>query len=277
MMSFLGIALGIFLPTCGGTLLVRGDSEIAARRGTSSPELVVNVIGSNISNSGLVSGAAAIMGPIAIQGDIVRRELPLLLLATTMMAVLALDRVLEGTPAALGRTDAIVLMLMLCIFIYITAMDLMRTPHQDPLLVDIRESSVVNAAPNGRFSRLLFPGGFGGLPKSTAGNVSGHVKTPGKGTGMPEPVASVTAAVGREFGLALGNVIGSNIFNSLMVLPVSGVIARTPIRRGGISGLVAGGRADTPCPLREGLPGPCIETRFVVVYFVHAAFRILSS
>ena len=101
-------------------MLVRGASEIATGLGvspmvvgltivgfgTSSPELVVNligalrgvtdlafgnVIGSNISNLGLVLGVAAIISPITIQGALVRRELPLLLLATTMMTVLALD------------------------------------------------------------------------------------------------------------------------------------------------------------------------------------------
>ena len=106
MLTFAGIVLGLVLLIAGGAALVRGASEIAVRLGvspmivgltivgfgTSSPALIVNVIGafrgetgiafgnvvgSNISNLGLVLGLAAMIAPIAIQGDLVRRELPL--------------------------------------------------------------------------------------------------------------------------------------------------------------------------------------------------------
>ena len=61
-------------------------------------------------------GAAALMRPIALQGDVVRREVPLLLLATTMMTVMALDSSLEGESSVIGRIDSVILMLMFCIF-----------------------------------------------------------------------------------------------------------------------------------------------------------------
>jgi cation:H+ antiporter len=189
MLSFIGTLFGVSLLIGGGVLLVRGASEIAAGFGvspmvvgltivgfgTSSPELVVNlvgafkgatglafgnVIGSNISNLGLVLGAAAIMTPIAIQGEVVRRELPLLLLATTMMTVLALDGPLEHAAATLGRTDAIVLMLVFCIFIYITALDLLRIRRKDRLFVDIDESPIVVIPSNGRMCWLMIAAGF---------------------------------------------------------------------------------------------------------------------
>ncbi|MEZ5502956.1 MAG: hypothetical protein R3E50_09955 [Halioglobus sp.] len=86
--------------------------------GTSAPELVVNVVGalrnetalafgnvvgSNLANLALVLGAAALVKPMAIEGQIVRRELPLLLLGTSILLVLALDRPLEGLPAQISR------------------------------------------------------------------------------------------------------------------------------------------------------------------------------
>lgn len=155
MLTFAGIVAGIALLIAGGALLVRGASDIAdglgispmvigltiVGFGASAPELIVNVVGamqgatgiacgnvvgSNIGNLALVLGAAAIMSPIAIRGEVLRRELPLLLLATTMMTVMALDRPLEGVPGAIRRTEAIVLMLMFCIVICITALDILR-------------------------------------------------------------------------------------------------------------------------------------------------------
>ena len=139
MLSFLGVLAGIATLIVGGALLVRGASEIATRLGvsplivgltvvgfgTSAPELVINVVGalrgetglafgnvvgSNISNLALVLGAAAVIAPIKIQGQLVRREVPLLLLATTIITVMALDQLLEGLPGMIGRSEGFVLL-----------------------------------------------------------------------------------------------------------------------------------------------------------------------
>ncbi len=325
MISLLGIAFGIVLLIGGGALLVRGASEIAAGFGispmvvgltivgfgTSSPELVVNligafqgetglafgnVIGSNISNLGLVLGAAAIMSPIAIQGEVVRRELPLLLLATTMMTVMALDGLLEGAPAVLGRIDAIVLMLMFCIFIYITALDLMRIRRKDPLLADITESTVVVTPAKGRFSWLMVFGGFILLFVGGEMTVRNGVAFADKigisttvvglfvvaiGTSMPELVTSIIAAMRRESDLALGNVIGSNIFNSLMVLPASGVIAQIPVPKGGVSDLIMSWLlAAALIPIfffGKAYLGRVSGAIFLLVYVGYATARILYA
>lgn len=109
--------------------------------GTSAPELVVNVVGaargatdlafgnvvgSNISNLALVLGAAAVMAPLTMQSRLVRREILLLLLATSAMTVMALDGPIEGTLSVIGRSDAIVLLLLFGVFIYHSAGDRMR-------------------------------------------------------------------------------------------------------------------------------------------------------
>ena len=325
MLSFLGIALGIALLICGGAALVRGASEIAASFGvsplvvgltivgfgTSSPELVVNligalegetglafgnVIGSNISNLGLVLGAAAIMSPIAIRGDLVRRELPLLLLATTMMTVMALDGPLQGSAALLSRSDAIVLMLMFCIFIYINALDLMRVRQQDPLLVDIEASPIDLTPAEGRYRWLLVLAGFlllffggeltvrNGVAFATQIGISTTIVglfVVGIGTSMPELVTSMIAAAKDESDLALGNIIGSNIFNTLMVLPASGIVAQVAVPDGGISDLVMSWvLAAALIPIfffGKAYLGRWSGSAFLVVYFGYATARIVFA
>ena len=155
MLSFIGILAGLVLLLLGGAALVSGASQLAARLGvspmivgltivgfgTSSPELVINVVGalqgesalafgnvvgSNISNLALVLGAAAFLQKIEIQGTVIRRELPLLLLVTTIMTVMALDNVLAGETPKIDASDGIVLMLLFGIFVYITVQDVMR-------------------------------------------------------------------------------------------------------------------------------------------------------
>ena len=282
MLTFAGLVLGIAILIAGGTLLVRGASEIASTFGvspmvvgltivgfgTSSPELVINIIGastgatgiafgnvvgSNISNLALVLGAAALMHPIVIQSALVRRELPLLLLVTTITTVMALDGPLEGGEASIGRTDAIVLMLLFCIFVYITVLDLMRVRHKDHLLAEIEISTIVVKSTSSRFQWLFVAAGLGllyagghltidnGVALATELGVSTAIVglfVVAVGTSMPELVTSAIAVARRESDLALGNIIGSNIFNSLVVLPASGVIAAVPVPPGGVGDLV---------------------------------------
>ena len=322
MFSFLGIALGLILLIAGGGLLVRGASEIAAGFGvspmivgltvvgfgTSSPELVVNVVGalggatdiafgnvvgSNISNLGLVLGAAAIMSPIAIQGALVRRELPLLLLVTTMITVMALDGPLEGRPGVISRTDAIALMLMFCMFIYITALDLMRLRRNDALLADIEESPIVYTPSKGRYCWLVVIAGFvllfvgGEMTVRNGIAFANHIGISttivglfvvAVGTSMPELVTSIIAAMRGESDLALGNIIGSNIFNSLMVLPVSGVITQIPVPHGGVSDLLwSWVFAVALIPIfffGKAYLGRISGFAFLLAYFVYAVLRI---
>jgi cation:H+ antiporter len=282
MISLLGLFTGIVLLIAGGALLVRGSSEIATRFGvspmivgltivgfgTSTPELVVNivgslkgvtglafgnVVGSNISNLALVLGVAALIKPISIQGQLVRREVPLLLLATTMMTVMALDGPLHGLPAVIGRSESIVLMLLFCIFIYVNALDIVGERQADPLVLEIEADPLIDTHPIGRFAWLLVILGVGLLYAGGEMTVRNSVEIAGRfgvsativglfmvavGTSMPELVTSVIAAIRGESDLALGNVVGSSIFNSLVVLPASGLISEVPVPRGGIGDLL---------------------------------------
>ena len=278
MVSTLVLLLGLTMLLAGGALLVRGASEIAAEFGispmvigltvvafgTSAPELVVNVlgaatgatelafgnvVGSNISNLALVLGAAALMSPIRIQGQLVRREVPLLLLATTMAAVMAADALLEQGSALIGRTDSVVLLLMFCIFIYINVLDFVEDRRADPLLVELADYPLLHRkdANPWRWSLtiigcvLLYFGGD--LTIESGVELAESFAIPATviglfvvavGTSMPELVTSIIAAFKNESDLALGNVVGSNLFNTLIVLPISGIVHPIEIPAGGL-------------------------------------------
>lgn len=282
MLSFIGLFAGIAVLIGGGSLLVRGASEIATRLGvsplvvgltvvgfgTSAPELVINVIGalrgetdiafgnvagSNISNLALVLGAAILIAPIRIQGQLVRREVPLLLLATTVITVMALDQLLEGLPAMIGRSEGIILISLFCIFVYINVLDFVETRASDQLIADIAHSPLIETDSHNRFRWLFVVGGMALLTiggemtvrngVSIAGNLDMSPAIVGLfliaiGTSMPELVTSIVAATRGESDLALGNVVGSNIFNSLIVLPASSLISQVPVPKGGIGDLL---------------------------------------
>jgi cation:H+ antiporter len=281
-LSFAGLATGIAMLVLGGTLLVRGASEVAASFGvsplfvgltivgfgTSSPELVVNifgalqgvteiafgnVVGSNITNIGLVLGAAAIILPITIESHVIKREVPLLILVTTIMTVMALDGLLDGEPAFISRSDGVVLLLLFCIFFYVNTMDILQIRKSDPIESEVRENPIIESIRASRYRWLFVATGFvflfiggeltirNGTSLAAALGISATLIglfVVAIGTSMPEFVTTVIAALKKEPDLALGNVIGSNIFNSLIVLPTSALIAEVAVPKGGVTDLL---------------------------------------
>ena len=266
----------------GGTFLVRGASEVAAGLGvsplivgltivgfgTSSPELVVNifgslrgvteiafgnVVGSNISNIGLVLGIAAIVMPITLQSQLIKREVPLLILVTTILTVMALDNVLQGRPAIISRSEGIVLMLLFCIFFYVNTMDMVEVRKNDPINAEVADNPFLEHIEVSKLRWIFVVAGFvlltaggeltirNGVSLATAMGVSATVIglfVVALGTSMPELVTSVIAAMRREPDLVLGNVVGSNIFNSLIVLPTSAVITNVSVPESGVTDLL---------------------------------------
>lgn len=144
--------------------------------GTSAPELVVNVLsalegqtelafgnitGSNLANLGLVLGSAAIITPMTLKGEIIRRELPLLLLGTTVLLFMTLDPLLRGENPIIDRSDGLVMLLLFSIFLYLTVTDFLRQ-EKDPLATTIGELDIVSHAEK-RVNWLLIVGGVVGL------------------------------------------------------------------------------------------------------------------
>ena len=265
----------------GGASLVRGASGIAEAHGisplvvgltvvafgTSAPELVVNILaaingetdigfgniaGSNLANLGLVLGTAALIAPIAIEGQIIRRELPLLLLATTVLLVMTLDSQLRGFDAVLDRSDRLVLLLLFGIFVYIMIMHFFRQ-GEDPLLATISGLSPKLETKTLRDWIFVLAGiislALGGELTITHGvklagmlDVSTNIVDMAViaiGTSLPEFVTSIIAAMRKEADLCVGNIIGSNIFNILLVLPVSALIYPLSIPEHGTTDIIA--------------------------------------
>lgn len=325
MLSLAGIAGGIAILILGGAMLVRGASDIATRHnvspiivglvivgfGTSSPELVVNIIGaatgaselafgnavgSNIANLGLILGLTVCLAPITIQGSIVRRELPLLLLATTMITVMALDGPLEGKPPVIGRSDSFVLLLVFTIFVYISILDMIRVQSKDTLLTEIALHTDAVATATSRPPWLMVLAGFALLYLGGEVTIRSSVSfaeivgiseaivglfVVSLGTSMPELVTSVIAALRKESDLALGNIVGSNIFNSLVVLPVSGLIGKVNVPVGGVGDLAMSWLlAAILIPvflLGKGRLGRGMGTLFLVAYAAYAVIRLTQS
>lgn len=283
MTPFLLVLLGLILLLIGGASLVKGASGIAQSLnvpsiiigltvvafGTSAPELVINItgalqgktdlafgnaVGSNLANFGLVLGIAAIMCPIYLQGQVIRREVPFLLLVTAILLVMVWDQPLSGTEPLLDRGDAIVLFLLFSVFAYFMVRDFM-TNENDPILAEGDDFSGKTESNNFMNAILLLVGLImlvvGGQVTIENGVQVAQILGVSEvvigmfvlavGTSLPELVTSGIAAYKKETDLALGNIVGSNIFNSLVVLPAAAIIRPLPIPQGGDWDLAVGG------------------------------------
>lgn len=264
--SLLLFALGFVLLVKGADWLVEGASSLARRMnisdfvvgltvvsfGTSMPELIVNImasvqgnseiavgniLGSNIANILLILGISALIHPLPIQRNTILSEIPFSLAATFLMGFLA-NAVLFGdkTTLEISRPDGLILLIFFFLFMsYIVY--LARTGAQDPTEDLPAESMSVSKAVI--FSilgiLLLFGGGklvvdsaiqlatIWGLSQSFIGLTIVAI-----GTSLPELVTSAVAAWKRNADIAVGNVVGSNIFNLLWILGVSALIRPLP-------------------------------------------------
>ena len=226
--------------------------------GTSAPELVVavtgsltgaggiafgNVVGANIINIAFILGLTATIMPLKVHPTIITREIPMLLLAMCAALVLSLDQLLDGTPNQLQRSDGLILCLLFGVFLYYTVMALRRTeksPEQDAFVEQAREIGWLLRVqafmlPTGLVLAGLAGLGIGGnLLVDAAVSIAEQMgMTPAAigltivaiGTTFPELATSLLAARKGEADLAIGNVVGSNIFNILLVLGVASTVA----------------------------------------------------
>ena len=321
------LLLGILLLLAGGAGLVSGATRLADRWGispalvgltvvafgTSAPELVVNVIGaledqtslafgnvagSNLANLGLVLGVAALISPVNLQGQLIRRELALLMLVTSMLAVMVIDVALAEGEARISRSDGLILLLMFSTIIYISIGDLLGS-RQDPMVLRAQglEEAMVPAAGvgAGRDWLLILAGVAGllvggqltitygaalatllGMPPVIIG-----LLVVALGTSMPELVTSVIAAMRREADLCVGNVIGSNLFNILFVLPISALVRPLPIPAGGLMDVLFSLLLAVAIVI-VFLTGRARMSRatglaFVLVYLAYMSYRVLTA
>ncbi len=231
--------------------------------GTSAPELAVNglaavrgnaaiafgnVIGSNIANLALVVGSAAALRPLLIESIIVSREIPMMLLATAAAVILGLDRI-RGVAESYDRSDGLMFLLLFSVFLYYSAAEIVAKRRADPI---VRAAEHVHRRMIWDIGRpgLLTAGGFAVLLVGAQLTVSSAValaeafQVPRPvigltlvafGTSLPELATSLIATWRGQTSLAIGNVVGSNIFNLLFILGITACIrnVEVPFPRGG--------------------------------------------
>lgn len=259
MVDLVLLVIGFLLLIKSADWLVNGSSSLAARYkvpplvigltivafGTSFPELVVNsfasysgstgivtgnIIGSNIANILLILGAASLIYPIKVQNSTIWKEIPFSLMAAVVLWILVSD-ISIGSQAAdyLSRADALIMFIFFAIFLYYI-ISVARNG------TDVEESEVYSVP---KTTGLILVGlvglFFGGkwvvdsaTNIATLFGISERViglTVVAIGTSLPELVTSCVAALKRQSDISIGNVVGSNIFNILWILPVSVSVA----------------------------------------------------
>lgn len=209
-------------------------SAIASLQG--NPGLGIgNAVGSNIANIGLVLGITVLIAPIRIQSKLVKREYPVLFAITILATLLIMDNRLD-------IVDGIILLIGLGAMLYWMVHIGLKERHKDILEKEF-EAEIPKSMPMGKGIFLLSIG-LVGLVLGSKILVWGSVLIAGKmglsdlvigltivaiGTSLPELAASVASVLKKEHDLAIGNIVGSNMFNTLAVLPLPGLIAPGPI------------------------------------------------
>ncbi|WP_051052313.1 calcium/sodium antiporter [Porphyromonas somerae] len=255
------VIVGVALIVAGANFMTDGASAIAKRLhipqiiigltivafGTSAPELVVsvigsidgsggiavgNVIGSNIFNVLCVLGACALVHPVPVKLNTLRFDLPIALVASILLMLVLSDMPLDGMPSLVSRSEALTLLLFGLLFLLYT------------IVVGKQGDDASETEEEGRNMHWLLAvvyliGGLAGLVyggQLFVGNATKIASSLGVsetligltlvawGTSFPELATSVVAAMKGNTDIAVGNVIGSNLFNIFFVLGISGTV-----------------------------------------------------
>ena len=230
--------------------------------GTSAPELAVNIraaitdsgtlafgniFGSNMANIGLIVGLAAVLTPLPIQNIIVRRELPMMLLSLAAASAMAFDIQLGEQRDEFSRSDGIIFLLFFIVFMYYTVGDLLRQRAEDRASPDrlegVRED-FGSSLRNGVIAMLGLAALLVGARMTVMASVdlARALEIPevvigltmvSIGTSLPELVAALAAVRRNQLDIAVGGIVGSNIFNTLLVAGATSVVRPMKIPEGG--------------------------------------------
>jgi len=264
MLTYVLFIIGFFILIKGADLLIEGASSVAKRLkvsdlvigltivafGTSAPELIVNVIssytgnaelaisnilGSNIANTFLALGIAAFITPLSVKRNTVLKEIPLAFLAALTLGLLANDALINMEVAStLSRIDGLILACFFTIFLFYT-ITVAKAEREKP---DERAKVI----PIGRSIVLII---FGMLGLMFGGDwiVTGAIEIATNfglsqafigltivaiGTSLPEIVTCAVSAYKGNSDIAIGNAVGSNIFNIFWVLALSSIVKPLP-------------------------------------------------
>ncbi|OGF24196.1 sodium:proton exchanger [Candidatus Falkowbacteria bacterium RIFCSPLOWO2_02_FULL_45_21] len=264
MITYILFIIGFFLLIKGADFLVDGSASIAKKLkisgivigltivafGTSAPEFIVNIfasaqgnteiaigniLGSNIANILLILGISAIIYPITAKKNTVLKEIPLSLLAAVVLGLMANDIIIDGADfSGITKIDGFILLSFFIIFLYYT----FGITKSDKDIVE-EEIKIFS-----HFKSVIFIIlGLAGLAIGGKWIVDGAVQIAeffnisqsligltivAVGTSLPELATSAVAAYKKQSDIAIGNVVGSNIFNIFWILGVSAVIRPLP-------------------------------------------------
>lgn len=254
LLYILGGLTGLFL---GGEGLIRGSSSLAIRVGisplvvgltvvafgTSSPELLVslkaaimgsssialgNVIGSNIANIALILGLSAVITPIEVHANVIKREIPIMIVVSLLLIFFLLD----GT---LGFIEGLIFIILLIAYTVVNILLSLKENKEiekefeeglkSRLNIPLATLFIIVGLVLLFFGADLFLKGAVSLAKMF--NVSDAIiglTIVAVGTSLPELFTSIIATIKKESDIAVGNVVGSNIFNILSILGISAII-----------------------------------------------------
>jgi cation:H+ antiporter len=262
----LWIVLGLVILIFSADYLVKGASSIAKKGnipplvigltivafGTSMPELIVNllastkgqsglamgnIVGSNIANILLILGVSAAIYPMTVKRSTVWKEIPFAILASGILFILCNDFILDGAATnILSRSDGMVLICLFAIFLTYIVSLIKSDPaaHTDEITTYSWWLDILFFF--GGITGLYFGGEFLVSHASILARNAGvsdamiGLTIVAIGTSLPELVTSITAAIRRQNDIAVGNVIGSNIFNVFWILGVTSIISPLPFQ-----------------------------------------------
>lgn len=266
-MTVILFVVGFIILVKGADMLVSGASSLATRLGvsalvvgltivafgTSAPELIVNllaslqgntdiaignILGSNIVNILLILGICAVMYPLTVGKGTTWKEIPFALLAVVMLGCLALDQMLGGADlSVISMGDGMVLIGFFAVFLYYifaisSAGDAAVVSEADTVPVQSLSRSLILIMIG--LAGLVIGGKWivdGAIVFATALGVSESLiglTIVAVGTSLPELATSVAAVYRRNIDIAVGNIVGSNIFNIFWILGISAVITPLP-------------------------------------------------
>lgn len=258
---------GLALILVGANALTDGSAAVAKRFGisdlvigltivafgTSAPELVIsvlsaidgsaemsigNVVGSNIFNVLMIIGCTALILPIKVERSIMTNEIPLVILSALVLTFCANDVLLDGASEnVVSRSDGLVLLMFFLIFMRYTFAIAKSGADAGGADAAVKQMPgwksalfIVGGLAGLIFGGQLFVDGASGIARAwgVSESVIGLTLVAG-GTSLPELATSITAALKKNPGIAIGNVIGSNLFNLFFVLGCSATIVPLPM------------------------------------------------
>lgn len=313
--SILKLVIGFILLVKGADFFVDGASSVAKKLripavvigltivafGTSAPELAVslsaaiggsndiavgNVVGSNIFNTLVVLGASAAITPIAVSKGVIKKDYPLSIFGAIILGVLSVDMLFGASDMQIGRLDGVILLICFAFFMYSTIRQGLRERTET--------EEEIETLPV--WKSILFIGlGLAGIVIGGDWSVDGATKIAEAmkiddaiigltvvafGTSLPELVTSIVAAKKGESDIAVGNVIGSNIFNIFFILGTSATILPMNVSNTYVYDMAAliAVMVLTYIPIAKTKKvGRGMGVTMVVVYLLYTAYLIMRT